>query len=40
MSVSNAVVYVAFELRKREWKLALTVSFGVAPLVRTVGSGD
>jgi len=40
MSVSNAVVYVAFELAKREWKLALTVSFGVAPLLRTVASGD
>jgi transposase len=31
---------VAFELGRREWKLALTTGFGVAPMVRTVASGD
>jgi transposase len=33
-------LYVAFELGKKEWKLALTSGFGVGPVVRTVRSGD
>jgi hypothetical protein len=39
-SVNESVLYVAFELGKREWKLAMTSGFGVAPLRRTVASGD
>lgn len=39
-SVSEAVLYVAFELAKKQWKLALTSGFGVTPLVRNVASGD
>jgi transposase len=40
MSVSEPTLYVAFELGKKEWKLAMTSGFGVAPWLRTVGSGD
>jgi len=40
VSVSNTVLYVAFELGKRQWKLALTSGFGVAPVLQTVASGD
>jgi transposase len=40
ISVSEPTLYVAFELGKKEWKLAMTSGFGVAPWVRTVGSGD
>ena len=40
VSVSDPVFYVAFELAKRQWKLAITSGFGVAAIVRTVGSGD
>ena len=40
MSVSEPTLYVAFELGKKEWKLALTSGFGVEPWVRTVSSGD
>jgi transposase len=39
-SVREAVLYVAFELSQRKWKLAMTSGFGVAPVVRTVDSGD
>jgi transposase len=39
-SVSEPTLYVAFELGKKEWKLALTSGLGVEPWVRTVGSGD
>ena len=39
-SVSEPTLYVAFELGKKEWKLAMTSSFGVAPWLRTVASGD
>jgi transposase len=39
-SVTEATVYVAFELSKRSWKLALTCGFGVPPILRTVASGD
>jgi transposase len=40
VSVNESVVYVAFELGKTEWKLALTSGFGVQPWVRTVTAGD
>src|SRR5712671_3387962 len=39
-SVSEPTLYVAFELGKKEWKLALTSGWGHAPLVRTMPSGD
>jgi len=40
MSVSEPTLYVAFELGKKEWKLAMTSRFGVEPWVRTVPGGD
>jgi transposase len=40
MSVSEPTVYVAFELGKKDWKLAMTSGFGVTPWLRTVASGD
>jgi len=40
MSVSEPTLYVAFELGKKEWKLAMTSGFGVQPWVRSVASGD
>lgn len=40
VSVSEPTLYVAFELSKNEWKLAMTSGFGVAPWLRTVASGD
>jgi transposase len=39
-SVSEPTLYVAFELGKKDWKLAMTSGFGVTPWVRSVGSGD
>src|SRR5436309_13427327 len=39
MSVSEPTLYVAFELGKKEWKLAMTSGFGVAPWLRSVVSG-
>jgi transposase len=39
-SVSEPTLYVAFELSKKQWKLALTSGFGVAPLVRSITAGD
>ena len=39
-SVSEPTLYVAFELGKKEWKLAMTSGFGVEPWVRTVTGGD
>jgi transposase len=39
-SVSESVLFVAFELAKRQWKLAMTSGFGVAVIVRTVAAGD
>jgi transposase len=33
-------LYVAFELGKKEWKLAMTSGFGIQPWLRTVASGD
>jgi transposase len=40
ISVSEPTLYVAFELGKKEWKLALTSGFGIAPWLRTVVSRD
>lgn len=40
MSVSEPTLYVAFELGKKDWKLALTPGFGVEPWLRTVAHGD
>jgi transposase len=40
ISVSEPTLYVAFELSRKEWKLAMTSGFGVAPWVRTMASGD
>ena len=39
-SVSEPVLYVAFELSAKQWKLAMTSGFGVAPWVRTVPAKD
>ena len=39
-SVSEPTLYVAFELGKKDWKLAMTSGFGVEPWLRTVPSGD
>ena len=40
VSVNESVLYVAFELGKNEWKLAMTSGFGVTPWLRTVVGGD
>ena len=40
ISVSEPTLYVAFELGKKDWKLAMTSGLGVDPWVRTVPSGD
>jgi len=40
MSVSEPTLYVAFELGKKDWKLAMTSGFGVMAFLRTVASGD
>ena len=40
ISVSEPTLYVAFELGKKDWKLAMTSGFGVEPWVRSVASGD
>jgi transposase len=40
VSVNEPTLYVALELGKKEWKLALTSGLGVAPYVRTVASAD
>src|SRR5688572_270518 len=39
-SVSEPTLYVAFELGKKDWKLAMTSGFGLEPWLRTVASGD
>ena len=39
-SVSEPRLYVAFELSAKQWKLAMTSGFGIAPWLRTVTSGD
>jgi transposase len=40
ISVSEPTLYVAFELGKKEWKLAMTSGFGVDSWLRTIVSGD
>jgi transposase len=40
LSVREAVLFVAFELSQKEWKLALTSGFNERPWVRTVVAGD
>jgi transposase len=40
LSVNGPVLYVALELAKKEWKLAMTSGLGVAPVLRTVRHGD
>ena len=40
LSVREVVLYIAFELGKKEWILAMTSGFGVEPWLRTVTSGD
>jgi transposase len=40
VSVNEPTLYVAFELGKQEWKLALTCSVGEKPWLRTVAAGD
>lgn len=40
VSVNEPTLFVAFELGKKDWKLALTSGFGVDPWVKTVASGD
>jgi transposase len=39
-SVSEPTLYVAFELGKKDWKLAMTSGVGIEPWLRTVASGD
>ena len=40
LSVSEPTLYVAFELGKQDWKLAMTAGVGIEPWLRTVASGD
>jgi transposase len=40
VSVNEAVLFVAFELGKKTWKLALTTGLGMAPWLRTLSGGD
>ena len=40
MSVAEPTLYVGFELSAKEWKLAMTSGFGVAPWIQTVPAGD
>jgi transposase len=40
ISVNEPTLYVAFELGKKDWKLAMTSGFGIAPWLRSVASGD
>ncbi len=40
MSVSEPTLYVAFELGKQAWNVAMTSGFGVAPWLRSVASRD
>ena len=40
VSVSDSVLYVAFELSATQWKLAMTSGFGVPPALRTVRAAD
>src|SRR5262245_59996388 len=40
MSVRDEWMYVAFELGKKQWHLAVTTGFAVDPWVCSVASGD
>lgn len=40
VSVTESVLFVAFELGQEQWKLAMTSGLGVAPVVKTVRRGD
>ena len=40
VSVNEPTLYVAFELGKKTWKLAMTCGLGVEPWLRTVTGGD
>ena len=40
VSVNEPVLYMALELGKKEWKLAMTSGFGRPPWLRTVAGGD
>jgi transposase len=40
VSVDEPVLYVAFELATKDWKLALTSGFGAQPWVRSIAAGD
>lgn len=40
VSVKESVLFVAFELAQRQWKVALSSGFGVAAIVRTVSAAD
>lgn len=40
VSVNEPVLFVAFELGKKTWKMAMTTGLGIAPWLRTVPSGD
>ena len=40
LSVNEPTLYVAFELGKKDWKLAMASGFGIDPWLRTVASGD
>src|SRR5258705_2839073 len=39
-SVCEPMLYVAFELGAKSWKLGMTSGFGVAPWVKSVAAGD
>ena len=39
-SVNEPTLYVAFELGKKDWKLAVTSGFGFDPWLRTMAAGD
>jgi transposase len=40
LSVNEPTLYVAFELGKKDWKLAMTSGLGIAPWLRTIAGGD
>jgi hypothetical protein len=40
VSVNESVLFVAFELGKKSWKLAMTTGLAVTPWLRTVEAGD
>src|SRR5262245_1397185 len=40
VSVNESVLYVAFELGQKDWKLAMTSGFAAKPWLRTMAAGD